>query len=141
MVNKKYGKQNRKNCGIYKRHSLRTIIVCRFEIIDGVKYVYCIKHAYKCFLREQVGFAAVHRRLRQCVSCWFILTTFTIIVLCDALMNCMYMRVIFKIYKHGNKVSQYYVKSRTWLAAFFNWIKGRLDRSTRTIAWAMRAVG
>ena len=34
--------------------------ICRFEIIDGVKYVYCIKHAYKFLLREQVGFAAVH---------------------------------------------------------------------------------
>ena len=29
------------------------------EIIDGVKYVYCIKHAYNFFLREQVRFAAV----------------------------------------------------------------------------------
>ena len=51
MVNKKRGKQN--------RISLRTIKICRFEIIDGVKYVYCIKHAYKFLLREQVGFAAV----------------------------------------------------------------------------------
>ena len=55
MVNKKRGKQNRKKCGI----SLRTIKVCRFEIIDGVKYVYCIKHAYKFLLREQLGFVAV----------------------------------------------------------------------------------
>ena len=55
MVNKKHGKQKRKKCGI----SLRTIKICRFEIIDGVKYVYCIKHAYKFLLREQVGFAAV----------------------------------------------------------------------------------
>ena len=39
--------------------SLRTIKICRFEIIDGVKYVYCIEHAYKFVLREQVGFAAV----------------------------------------------------------------------------------
>ena len=70
MVNKKHGKQNRKKCGIYKRHfSLRTIKLCRFEIIDGVKYVYCIKHAYKFLLREQLGFAAVLWRLRQCVSC------------------------------------------------------------------------
>ena len=30
-----------------KAFSLRTIKICRFEIIDGVKYVYCIKHAYK----------------------------------------------------------------------------------------------
>ena len=37
-------------------------------------YVYCIKHAYKFVLREQVGFAAVLWRLRQCVSClYFIL--------------------------------------------------------------------
>ena len=49
------GKQNRKKCGIYKSH----IKIYRFEIIDGVKYVYCIKHAYKFLLREQVGFAAV----------------------------------------------------------------------------------
>ena len=46
-------KQNRKKCGI----SLRTIKVCRFEIIDGVKYVNM--HAYKFLLREQLGFAAV----------------------------------------------------------------------------------
>ena len=36
----------KKKCGIYKSFSLRTIKVCRFEITDGVKYVYCIKHAY-----------------------------------------------------------------------------------------------
>ena len=54
MVNKKNSK-NRKKCEIY----LRTIKVCRFEIIDGVKYVYCIKHAYKFLLRKKVGFAAV----------------------------------------------------------------------------------
>ena len=39
--------------------SLRTMKVCRFEIIDGVKYVYRKKHAYIFFLREQLGFAAV----------------------------------------------------------------------------------
>ena len=49
MVNKKHGKQKPK----------KVIKGCRFEIIDGVKYVYCIKHAYKFVLREQVGFAAV----------------------------------------------------------------------------------
>ena len=66
MVNK-----TEKKCGIYKRHFLYAQIkVCRFEIIDGVKYVYCIKHAYKFLLREQVGFAAVLWRLRQCVSVW-----------------------------------------------------------------------
>ena len=57
MVNKKHDNQNRKNCGILqKAFSLRSIKVCRFETIDGVKHVYCIKHAYKFFLREQVGF-------------------------------------------------------------------------------------
>ena len=39
--------------------SLCTNIIRRFEIIDGVKYVYCIKHAYKFLLKEQVGVAAV----------------------------------------------------------------------------------
>ena len=51
---------------LQKAFSLRTIKVCRFEIIDGIKYVYCIKHAYKFLLREQVGFAAVLWRLRRC---------------------------------------------------------------------------
>ena len=50
MVNKKHGKQNRKSVDF----SLRTIKICRFEI-DGVKYVYCIKHAYKFLMREQVA--------------------------------------------------------------------------------------
>ena len=59
MVNKKHGKQNRKVWNLQKAFSLRTIKVCRFEIIDGVKYVYCKKHAYKFLQREQVGFAAV----------------------------------------------------------------------------------
>ena len=54
---------------LQKAFYLRTIKICRFEIIDGVKYVYCIKHAYKFLLREQVEFAAVIWRLRQCVSC------------------------------------------------------------------------
>ena len=59
MVNKKHGKQNRKRVwNLQKAYSLRTIKVFRFEIIDGVKNVYCIKHAYK-LLREQIGFAAV----------------------------------------------------------------------------------
>ena len=39
--------------------SLRTIKTFRFEIIDGVKNVYCIKHDYKFLLRERVEFAAV----------------------------------------------------------------------------------
>ena len=43
--------------------------ICQFEIIDGVKNVYCIKHAYKFLLKEQVGFAVVLWRLRQYVSC------------------------------------------------------------------------
>ena len=68
MLNKKHGKQNRKSV----EFSLRTIKICRFEIIDGVKYVYCIKHAYKSVLREQVGFAAVLWRLRQGVSCFIL---------------------------------------------------------------------
>ena len=55
MVNK----TEKKVWNLQKAFSLRTIKVCRFEIIDGVKYVYCIKHAYKILLREQVGFAAV----------------------------------------------------------------------------------
>ena len=60
MVNKKHGKQNRKKVwNLQKAFSLHTIKICRFEIIDGVKYVYCIKHAYKFLLREQVGVAAV----------------------------------------------------------------------------------
>ena len=56
---------------LQKAFSLRTIKVSRFEIIDGVQYVYCIKLAYKFLPREQVGFAAVLSRLRQCVSCCF----------------------------------------------------------------------
>ena len=55
MVNKKHGKQKIEKSGIYKRHFL----YAQWKIIDGVKYVHCIKHAYKYLLREQVGFAAV----------------------------------------------------------------------------------
>ena len=70
MVNKKHGKQNRKKVrNLQKAFSLRTIKVCRFEIIDDVEYVYCIKHAYRFLLRERVGFVAVLLRLGQCVSC------------------------------------------------------------------------
>ena len=54
MVNK-----TKKVWNLQKAFSLRTIKVCPFEIIDGVKNVYCIKHAYKFLQREQVGFAAV----------------------------------------------------------------------------------
>ena len=65
MVNK-----TEKVWNLQKAFSLRTIeIGLSFEIIDGVKHVYCIKHAYKFLLREQVGFGAVLRRLCQCVSC------------------------------------------------------------------------
>ena len=61
--------------------SLRTIKICRFEIIDGVKYVYCIKHAYKFVLREQEWFAAVLWRLRQkSVSCMYMIRTCTCII-------------------------------------------------------------
>ena len=60
IVNKKPGKQNRnKVWNLQKAFSLRSIKVCRFEIIDDDKYVYCIKYAYKFLLREQVGFADV----------------------------------------------------------------------------------
>ena len=61
---------------LQKAFSLRSIKVCRFEIIDGVKYVYCIKHAYKFLLREHEGFAAVLWRLRQCVSCLLLCSIF-----------------------------------------------------------------
>ena len=44
---------------LQKAFSLRTIKVCQFEIIDGVKYVYCIKLAYKFLPREQEAIAAV----------------------------------------------------------------------------------
>ena len=51
--------------------SLCTNKICRFEIciIDGVKYVYCIKHAYKFLLKEQVGFAVV---LDACVNVFLV---------------------------------------------------------------------
>ena len=54
MVNK-----NEKSVEFTKGIFSTQIKICRFEIKDGVKYVYCIKHAYKFLLREQVGFAAV----------------------------------------------------------------------------------
>ena len=57
-----HGKQETwqtKMWNLRKAFSIRTIKICWFEIIHGVKYVYCIKHAYKFLLREQVGFAAV----------------------------------------------------------------------------------
>ena len=50
MVNK-----TEKVWNLQKAFSLRTIKICRFEIIDGVKYVYCIKHAYTLLPREQLG--------------------------------------------------------------------------------------
>ena len=50
---------NGKVWNLQKAFSLRTTKVCRLKIIDGVNYVYCIKHAYKFLLREQVVFAAV----------------------------------------------------------------------------------
>ena len=50
MVNK-----TEKVWNLQKAFTLRTIKICRFEIIDGVEYVYCIKNAYKFLLREQVG--------------------------------------------------------------------------------------
>ena len=51
MVNKKHGKQKPKKCGIYKSDFL----YAQLKLIDGVKYIYCMKHAYKFLLREQVG--------------------------------------------------------------------------------------
>ena len=42
-------KKTKKVWNLLIAFSLRTIKVCRFEIIDGVKYVYCIKHAYNFF--------------------------------------------------------------------------------------------
>ena len=60
----------KKSLEFTKGISLLTIKICQFEIIDGVKYVYCTKHAYKFLPREQLGFAAVLWRLRQCVSCF-----------------------------------------------------------------------
>ena len=45
MVNKKHGKQNRKKCGIYQRHFFQA----QLKFVGGVKYVYCIKHAYNLF--------------------------------------------------------------------------------------------
>ena len=60
MVSKKHGIQNPpKMWNLQKAFSLRTMKVCQSEIIDGVKYVSCIKHAYKFLLREQAGFVAV----------------------------------------------------------------------------------
>ena len=64
----------------------KKIKVCRFEIIDGFKYIYCIKHAYKFLLSEEVGFAAVLWRLRQCVSC---LPSYAVLVNLGEKMWCM----------------------------------------------------
>ena len=54
MVNKKRGNKTKKVWNFLYAQ----LKFFRFEIIDGVKYVYCIKHAYKFVLREQVRFAA-----------------------------------------------------------------------------------
>ena len=44
MVNKKHGKQKKKKVwNLQKAFSLRTIKICQFEIIDGVKYVCCLR--------------------------------------------------------------------------------------------------
>ena len=42
LVSNQHGKQNRKKVWNLKAFSLRTIKLCRFEIIDGVTNVYCI---------------------------------------------------------------------------------------------------
>ena len=69
MVNK----TEKKVWNLQKAFYLHTVKVCRFEIIDSVKYVNCIfKHAYKFLLRKQVGFAAALWRLCQCVSCYLL---------------------------------------------------------------------
>ena len=70
MVNKKRGKQNRKSVEFFF-----TIKICRFEIIDGVKYVYCIKHAYKFLLGEQVGFCG--RSLTLASRCFLLCTSYS----------------------------------------------------------------
>ena len=58
-------------CRVYKETlSLRTIKICRFEIIDGVEYVYCIKHAYKFLLREQIS-RVCDRSLTLASMCFF----------------------------------------------------------------------
>ena len=55
---------------LQKAFSLRTIKVWQFEIIDGVKYVYCIKHAYKFLLREQIS-RVCDRSLTLASMCFF----------------------------------------------------------------------
>ena len=71
MVNKKHGKHNRKKCNLQETFYLR-LSLSVWKNIWCVKYVYCIKHAYKFLLREQVGSAAILWRLHQCVSwCFF----------------------------------------------------------------------
>ena len=74
MVNKK----PEKVWNLQKSFSLRTIKVCRFEIIGGVKYIYCIKHADKFLLREQVGYAAV---FDACVNVFLVVIEIKNIVL------------------------------------------------------------
>ena len=88
MINKKHGQQNQKKVlNLQKEFYLRTIKVYRFEIIDCVKYVFCIKHAYKFLLREQVWFASVI----WCLNC---VNVFLVI-------NCIYMRdTLFLVYKN-----------------------------------------
>ena len=52
-------KKQKKMGNLLKEFFLRKIKICRFKKINGVKYVYCIKHGYKFLLREQLEFAAV----------------------------------------------------------------------------------
>ena len=55
MVNKKTTiNKTEKSVEFTKACSLSTIKVCRFEILDGVKNVYSIKHPYRFLLREQL---------------------------------------------------------------------------------------
>ena len=79
MVNKKHGKQNRKKVwNLHNAFSLRTIEVCRFEIIDGVKYVYCIKNAYKV---SAEGTSRVCGRSLTLASMCFLLMTLICLLL------------------------------------------------------------
>ena len=66
MVNK-----TEKSVELQKELTLRTIKICRFEIIDGVEYVYSIKHAYKFLLREQVGLRPF---FDACVNVFFVIS-------------------------------------------------------------------
>ena len=48
---------------LQKAFSLRTINVCRFEIIDGVKYIYCLKHTYEFLLSSKGVYCHLHFKI------------------------------------------------------------------------------